>query len=184
MPPTEFLSGAANNVAIGASDRSSRLACAARAGASACDPNGSPQKSTFTCHVPSYRSAVARSRPRRCRCSHVPTRTGRCEAVHPDISEVAATPCAQGRLHLPRLHPCGDDTRRARLDSQPGGQKERRNSLRRVGGVHPEDLPVVAVDVVDAPGVHEPAVLRRHRVPAAGTDGLPDEPVHILAAAA
>src|SRR6266850_1908450 len=41
-------------------------------------------------------------------------------------------------------------------------------------GIHPEDFPVVAVEVVEAPAVHEAVILRFGGVLPAGRDGLPD----------
>src|SRR5712692_506036 len=41
-------------------------------------------------------------------------------------------------------------------------------------GVHPEDFPVVTVEVVEAPAVHEAVILRFGGVLPAGRDGLPD----------
>src|SRR5262249_17957058 len=48
------------------------------------------------------------------------------------------------------------------------------NSLRQLGGlgIHPEGLPVMAVEIVEAPAVHEPMVLWLHGMAAAGGDGL------------
>src|SRR6266849_2118625 len=46
-------------------------------------------------------------------------------------------------------------------------------------GIHPEDLPVVAVEVVEAPAVHEALILRFSGVLPAGRDGLPDHLVDL-----
>src|SRR5882724_6947160 len=51
-------------------------------------------------------------------------------------------------------------------------------------GIHPEDLPMVAVGVVEAPAVHETVVLRIHGVLSAGGDGLVHHSVHLRPAAA
>src|SRR6267378_5280217 len=41
-------------------------------------------------------------------------------------------------------------------------------------GIHPEDFPMVAVEVVEAPAVHEAVILRFGGVLPAGRDGLAD----------
>src|SRR5207248_10277843 len=51
-------------------------------------------------------------------------------------------------------------------------------------GIHPEDLPMVAVEVVEAPAVHEAVVLRIHGVLSAGGDGPVHHFVHLRSAAA
>src|SRR5436309_13691546 len=51
-------------------------------------------------------------------------------------------------------------------------------------GIHPEDFPMVAVEVVEAPAVHEAVVLRIHGVLSAGGDGLVHYSVHLRPAAA
>src|SRR5439155_688663 len=51
-------------------------------------------------------------------------------------------------------------------------------------GIRPEDFPMVAVEVVEAPAVHEAVVLRIHGVLSAGGDGLVHHSVHLRPAAA
>src|SRR5437870_11709327 len=51
-------------------------------------------------------------------------------------------------------------------------------------GIHPEDLPMVAIEVVEAPAVHEAVVLRIHGVLSAGGDGLVHHFVNLRSAAA
>src|SRR5436305_957508 len=50
--------------------------------------------------------------------------------------------------------------------------------------IHPHQLPMVSVEIVKAPAVHEAVVLRVHRVRPSGGDRLIHDRIHFGAAAA
>src|SRR5690242_4228897 len=53
------------------------------------------------------------------------------------------------------------------------GRPRRRTTISLGGlGIHPERLPMMSVEIVETPTVHEPVVLRLHGVLTAGRDGL------------
>src|SRR5262249_54837885 len=65
-------------------------------------------------------------------------------------------------------------------------RRSRRTTVRSLGGlgIHPEGLPVMSVEIVETPPVHEPMVLRLHGVLTAGRDGLLHELVDVRPARA
>src|SRR5229473_1837507 len=67
------------------------------------------------------------------------------------------------------------------FDAADAREEPGRAAARLLGslGVHPEDFPVVTVEVVEAPAVHEAVILRFGGVLPAGRDGLPDHLVDL-----
>src|SRR5215470_16087305 len=86
-------------------------------------------------------------------------------------------------------HPRAGTVRRSRSGpcrptTPPWQGRSRRTSSLRCLRIHPEDFPMMAVKVVEAPAVHEAVVLWLHRMPPAGGDGLVHQFVHLRSALA